>query len=416
MERIIRNFFLHNWTRKLVALLVAIVVWVLVSHSITDTKTLPNIPVRVVNLPPNKTILGMTPNGVLTKRITLTVSGSKEVIEELEPGDLEVVLDASQINEREWVAKISRKNLISLSPDIDLAHNITQVAHSEFVIDMRKLLRAKIPVRILPPEGEPPPGYLFLDIWPTTLYHTVDGPEEEVEKLKAQGLDLAFNLSDITTADLDSIKSSPDNIYDDEIRFIVPSKWKQVDVPFHSYGMEDINDPEAQSLRIYFLRRQIFPLEREIPLSVFYPLQTSETLNPGTVKIAPGKHVQMVNEIPLFTVPLYAKDVSHLFLSTVRNNLEIRFVASPDREHSNLLWDLIVNAAVELEDIYTAFLVANLMNSKTNHNTPFPKEREELIRKRFRNYLQHLSLYVSEEDKLHLESHLEDGKVVIVNY
>lgn len=397
------------------ALLAALVIWILVNHSITETKTLPNVPIRVVNVPPEKTIVGMMPNGMLTKRITLTVSGAKETVDELEPGDVEVVLDASQIDEDEWVAQITRKNLVSLNPNIDLLHHITQVTHSELVIKLRKLLTAKIPINILPPDGEPPHGYIYLDIWPTTLWQSVHGPAEEVEKLKREGIDLSFKLSNITTADLDAIKSSPDNIYDDEIRFIVPSKWKQIDIPFHNYGLEDINDPEAQSLRIYFLRKQVIPLERELPMSVFYPLQTSESLNPATTKIAPGKYVQMVNEIPLFTVPLFVKDVSRLFLSTVRNNLEIRLVAAPERDHVNLDWGLVANAPKELENTYTAFLVANLGTGK-NELAPFPKDREEMIRRRFRSYLQNLALYISDEDKLHLESKVEEGRIVISNY
>ncbi len=116
MEKVIKNLFLQNWQRKLVALLAALVVWILVNHSITDTKTLSNVPIRVVNLPPDKTILGMMPNGMLAKRITLTVSGSKEIVDELEPGDVEVVLDASQTDENEWVVQITRKNLVSLNP------------------------------------------------------------------------------------------------------------------------------------------------------------------------------------------------------------------------------------------------------------------------------------------------------------
>lgn len=414
MERVIRNLIFQNWQRKLVALLTAMVAWILISYSITETKTLPHVPIRVINLPPDKTIIGMLPNGTLMKRMTLTLSGSKEVVEELEPGDVEIVLDASQSDSDEWVPKITRKNLVSLNPELDLVHNITQVSHIDHVIKLSKLLTAKIPVSVQPPEGNAPPGYAYLDIWPQTLWHTVSGPEEEVEQLKAKGLELILNLSDITLPDLNAIKSSPDNIFDDEIRFIVPNKWKMVDVPFHNYGKEEVNDPESQSLRIYFLRKQLLPLERELPLSIFFPLQTSESLNPKDVTIAAGKYVQLVNEIPLFTIPLFVKDVSRLFLSTVRNYLEIRFVATPEREHTHLEWSLILNAPRELENIYTAFLIANLTSGKDA--LPFPKEREEMIRKRFRNYLQNLNLYVAHDDKLRLESNIEDGKIIISNY
>ena len=89
MESVIRRMFLHNWQRKLVAVLTAIVIWLFVNHSINETKTIFNVPIRIINLPPDKTIPGLLPNGMLSRRITLTLTGAKDVIEEMEPGDLE---------------------------------------------------------------------------------------------------------------------------------------------------------------------------------------------------------------------------------------------------------------------------------------------------------------------------------------
>lgn len=415
METLIKSIFVNNWQRKLVALVAALIVWFLIDNSITDTKTIPNVPIRVLNMPQDKTILGLLPNGVLQKRVTLTLSGSKDVVDELEAGDLEVVLDASTANSDEWIVQINKKNLVSLNPDIDLSHNINQVEHSELVIKLSRLITAKIPITIEPPSGEPPPGYEYLDIWPLKLTQTVSGPEEEIQKLKARGLDLSFDLSEITKDDLDSIKSSPGNFHDDEIRFLVPNKWKQVSIPFHNNALEDINDPEAQVLRIYFLKKQVLPIEKKIPMSIFYPLQTSETINPETVKITSGKYVEMKNGIPIFTVPLYVKDVSRLFLSIVRENLLLTLTAAPQKERQILEWSLEVINPNELENTYVAFLITHLSSGK-NGQTTLPKKREMLIRKRFRDYLSRLTLYISQDQKLNLESVMEDGKITITNY
>lgn len=415
METILNRLFLHNWQQKVVALITALIVWLFVNHSIIDSKTIPNIPIRVVNLPADKTILGLMPNGVLSKRITLILSGKKDVIDEIEPGDLEVLLDASTAPQDEWIVSISKKNLVSLNPNIDLANNITGVDHTEFVIKLSRLVTAKVPVQILPPIGEPPAGYEYLDFWPQKLTQTLSGPEEEIQALKARGLELTFDLSEITPEELDKIQSASNNFHDDEIRFLVPSKWKQVLVPFHNNALEEINDPEAQMLRIYFLRKQILPVEREIPLSIYFPAATSDTINPDTVKIVPGKYVHIRNSIPLFTVPLYVKDVSKLFLSIVRDNLQISIIAAPQREREILEWSLEVINPSELEDTYVAFLITNLSTGKGTQ-AAVPKKREMLIRKRFREYLQRLTLYTSPEQKLHIESAIEDNKLQILNY
>lgn len=414
MEAVIRSLFINNWQRKIVAIIAALIIWLLVNHTIIDTKNIPNIPIRIINLPQDKTIVGLLPNGILQKRITLVLTGSKDVVQELEPGDIEVVLDASTATGSEWIVKISKKNLVSLNPEINLLHSITQVEHSEFVINLSRLVTAKVPITILPPVGEPPSGYEFLDIWPLRLTQTVSGPEEEVQKLKARGLDLTFDLSDISLGDLDSIKSSPGNFHDDEIRYLVPNKWKQILIPFHNNALEEINDPEAQVLRIYFLRKQFLPVESKVPISVFYPLQTSETINPKTVKLEAGQYVEMNNGIPVFPIPLYVKDVSHLFLSIIRDSLTINITAAPQKERQILEWSLGVINPKELEDTYVAFLITHLSNGKSQ--APLPKRREELVRKRFRDYLQRLKLYTSADQKLKIESMIEDGKISIINY
>jgi hypothetical protein len=415
MEALIKHLIINNWQRKLVAFVAAIIVWLLVDHSIIDTKNIPNVPIRILNLPQDKTILGLLPNGILQKRISLTLTGSKDVVSELEPGDLEVLLDASTANNDEWIVQITKKNLVSLNPNIDLLHNITQVDHSELIIKLSPLVTEKIPVTILPPIGKPPAGYEFLDIWPLRLVQTVSGPEDEIQKLRVKGLDLTFDLSEISLNDLDSIKSSPGNFHDDEIRYLVPHKWKQISIPFHNNTHEDLNDPEAQVLRIYFLRKQVLPVESKIALSVFYPLETSDTINPLSLQMTSGKYVQIKDGIPIFTVPLYIKDVSRLFLSIIRDNLIINIIAAPKKEREVLEWSVGVVNANELEDTYVAFLITHLSNGK-NSQTALPKKREALIRKRFKEYLQRLNFYTSSDQKLNIESVIEDDKISIINY
>src|SRR5579872_5753302 len=120
MKTLLTRFFIDNWQRKLISLLLAIIIWMMVSHSMTVTKVVQNIPVRVVNLPPEKTIEGMQVNGILNKRISLTMSGNKAAMDELTGKDLEALIDASG-KSNEWIATITKKNLVSLNPELDAA-------------------------------------------------------------------------------------------------------------------------------------------------------------------------------------------------------------------------------------------------------------------------------------------------------
>lgn len=413
MESVIARFFFHNWQRKLLGLLTAIVVWIFVNHSINSTKTIANVPVRIINLPADKTISGLLPNGVLTKRIALTLTGTMDVIEELEAGDLEVLLDASTASSDEWIVQISKKNLVSLNPSIDLRHHITQVDHTDFVIKLSRLITAKVPVVISKPLGTAPQGYDYLDVWPQILVQSISGPEEDIQKMKDKGLEITFDLRDITKAELDAVKSSSHN---DEISFPIPKKWKQVSIPFHNNNYEELNDPDAQNLRIDFLRKEFLPLDKEVPIRVFYPLNAIDKINPQTFALETNDEIIKTNGVTIFHKPLYSRDVSRLFIEVVRNSIEIVITASPKNERNILVWSLQFINPRELEDTYVAFSITNSSVTKNNQTIGIPKKQEELLRKRFREYMRRMMLYLSETRKLHIKSSLEGNQVRVTTY
>lgn len=413
----ITSFFLRNWQRKLLALLLATVMWFFINHSINGTKTLSNIPVRVIHLPKDKTVQGLLSNGILSRRMTLTLSGTKDVVADLEPGDLEVVLDASTAESDDWVVHVTKKNLISLDPSVDLPQHINQVvSHSEFVIKLSPLVTAEIPITILPPRGNPPNEYEYLDIWPQHLVQTISGPEEEIHRLQLQGLELAFDLEQISKEDLDSIRTLKQGLHGDEISFYIPKNWKQVVIPFLHYAAEEVNDPEANFLRIDFLYRELLPVEREIPIRVFYPSKTLSSINPETLPLAVEGKIRKNNGVTLWSAPLYARDVSRLFLDLVRKNMEITIIASKDsssKEKQNLLeWSIDFINIDGLEDAYVALYLSNL-EEEVEREGSF-KQQEPLLRKRFNNYLQQIKLFRNPEHRFKIESVIENNQIKVL--
>lgn len=398
-----------NINRKAIALVTAIVVWIFVNQSITETKTIPNVPIRVINLPSDKTIIGLLPNGYISQRVTLTLSGSKDVIHELEQGDLEVHIDASMAGSNDWVVHVTKKNIVSLNPSLDLRHHINQVSHPEIVVKLSKLVTEKVPIYIKTPIGTPPSSYEFLDVWPESLLQTLSGPLEEIQNLKIKGLKLTLDLSLISKEDLDSLKHSKKHGHDDEISYFIPNKWKKVPIPFRDNVTQEINDPEAQHLRIDFLRKRLLPIGKEIPLSVYYPLKYLDSINPFTQSLAESEHVHFSNDIAIFSLPLYVRDVSRLFLDIIRDHIEIVIIAAPKSERELLQWSVEVIDTQEMEDTYVAYVIANLKESgihTTNHS-----KKEEVLRKRFKDYMQKLALYTANGEKLNLVSTLDDGEI-----
>ena len=144
MESLIHTLFIHQWQRKLMALATAFIIWFFVNYTITSSKTIPSVPIRVINLPTDKTIYGLLPNGFLSKRTALTLSGTSDVIDQLEPGDVEILLDVSNLPS-DGIVQITKKNLISLNPNINLSKYVTSVSHPDLVIKMSPTFNRKNP-------------------------------------------------------------------------------------------------------------------------------------------------------------------------------------------------------------------------------------------------------------------------------
>lgn len=411
-----RTFFsgllTKNWHQKLIAVILAAITWWFINQSIYEQKTLVGVPIRIVNLAPNKTIQGLLPNGFLRRRATLTVSGSKKVIELLEPGDLEVILDAANAP-NEWLIQISKINLVSLNPNIDISSGIKSVTSQEFVIKLSKLITVKIPIKIEPPIGHLPHSYLFLGIWPLHLEQTVSGPEEQVEKLKNEGIELTFNLNDISKANLNQLGKPKEGSYSqDVIYFPVPDSWKKVYIPFMNQPWQPINDPNAEGMWIEFLRKTFIPVEYRLPVDVFFPTKYNKTLNPDIYKLSSDGLIKNKNGIPYINRQLYTYEVSRLFMEIVKDYMQVSIIALPESEEKNLRWSVEFMQPQRLENRYVSFLETQFRENTPDQSSP-SKELEELWRNRFRKFMQTLRLYKSPRQQLELMIKYENHNIVV---
>lgn len=405
MESINIPWYRANWLLRLLALVSGVIIWYLVNHSIIATKTIPNIPIRIFNVPHDKTIVGLMPNGIYQKRINLTLEGSKDVIDMLESSDLEVQLDASQSPD-DWVVQINKKNLVSLNPDIDLTKHIHSIVQPDFVINLRKLAAAKVPV-YLSVEGTPPKGYQFLDIFPHTLLQEVSGPEQEIALLEDEGIPLTIDLSRISKNDLDELSTRISDSANDEVSYKIPPSWRKINLPHISYSPQALNDVLSQQLRIDFLKESLIPLEQNIPILVHYPLETSSSLNPSTLKVKLSSTVQEMDGIPYFSEPLYISGTSRRFVEIVRSHLCIMINAFSPSGDGKLSWNVgLVNPRI-MEDKYVHSMLSDI-ESKENL-----EQREKTLRSRFREYLQNLRLYTGSNRKLTLNCRIADHEIIV---
>jgi hypothetical protein len=414
MEAFLKKLFFENFKRKVFSLAVAIVIWMVVSSSITTTHVFPRIPVRVVNLPPNKTIRGLTPDGFMERKITVTLTGTKEVLDRIGPNDFEVVIDASNKGD-EWVAQIGTKNLVSLNPDVEFVNAIQQVSYSEFIIRLCRLVTDRIPVFVLPPKGQPPEGYQFLDVWPQKLYQNVSGAEEDLKQLQEEGIELTFDLSLVSREELDSLRSEGN---DDEVSFFVPESWKKVRVPFPRNSEQVLNCPEARQLRIDFLHKDLLSVEGLIPLRIFYPFSTIDVFNPTTLQIRPSKLLKTIDDVLVVNKRLFASDVSRLFLDIVRDRIEIVLVPLLRDNTVTFRTDVQFIDPQQLEEAYVTIALSSEMESDATFASAAAVhlhlvQREHYLRSRFREYLRRFRLYSAKDVPFSLAVATEGNAVTV---
>jgi hypothetical protein len=396
MKSLLIHLFINNWQRKLVSVILAVVLWLVINHSMTVTKTIHNIPVKIIHLNAERTIDGMGANHVLNQRVSLVLTGNKAAFEQLTGSDIMVVVDVNGKGD-EWVETIGKNNLVCLNPNLDEKH-ISSVMPYELVMRQNRMVTEKIMVLVTPPIGEPPHGYQYLDIWPYQLQQTIRGPESVVKELKARGCKLTFNLDDISEKDLSHLNASVD-----AVSFLVPNAWKKISIPQLSESLIEIDDPQADHLRIDFSKEDLLLIDAAVPISVYFPPKYSSTLNPEIYQIAVNNFIVKKNGMKIISTPLYAKGVSRLFLETVRDMIQLVVIASPVSEKEQLEWHVQFMYSQELEDRYVAKAMA-IWNDA----------REELLRNRFRHYVNSFRLFTPNGKKLGLKIELR-SKAICIN-
>lgn len=404
----LRKCFVENWQRKVFSLILAIVIYFIISHSITITKSFSSVAVRVVNMPKGKTVEGIQDNGHLSRRIPVTLSGSKNVLNALSSSDLEVVIDASD-RRKEWIATIARKNLQCVNSDININHGITKVQAKSQIVKLTNHIEENIPVIITQPIGQPPKGYHFIDALPFQVDLPLSGPEDVIKKLKTQGLKLTFNLNNITRAELDALRSTQEDSTNDVVSFHVPETWKQLSVPAISKAPVQLRGQKANDLRLNFVRSTMLPVKQNIAVNLHFPPYSP--LPPDKTSIATSDLVTTRNGQKVLSGNFYASGVSELFLQIVKGMVEVSVVVGTKSDGESFDWGIQFINPKKLEDRFITAVMMDREDADSHRNTSWLNE--EYLRNRFRSYMNRFTLHKSNFQKLHIYAEQQGNRIIL---
>lgn len=411
MISLLKYIFVENWPRKLMALILAVIVWFFVDMSLTSSKLFSSVQVRMINVPENKTMKGLESNGLLNMRISITLTGRKSLLENLSSSDFEVVIDAANRNS-EFIFIPNKNDLVSLNPNIKLQNEITKVQASNKIIKLTPKSQSKIIIHILTPIGEPPAGYKFLDVYPNTLSMTVSGPEEVLKKLDQSGVDLKFNLSDISLAQLDNLQNENQKKPTDIVSFPIPDEWKKVWIPdLNGKNSFPITDPKAKELRIDFIRDGSIPIEFPMPINFFVSPSLASQVNPQNLSIATNEWIEQRNGLKSLHIDLYAKGASQAFIDSVKDMIQLLVLVTPRPEHEKLDWCVQFINSKALEERYISRMLEGTSDeSLASLNR---QARREVLSNRFRHMMSSFRLYQSHDRRLDLTPTLKNNVITI---
>ncbi|MCY3974991.1 MAG: hypothetical protein OXF02_05555 [Simkaniaceae bacterium] len=410
MKVLLHTWFIRNWPRKCVAACLAIGIWFLIDRSLTTTKTLLNVPIRLEHIPAGKTVTGIREDGTLKRGINLIITGNKSFLDELTRDNVEVLFDASG-KQDEWIATVSKHNIRFNRSSADVAGRISKVTARNVLIKLTRVLTEKIPVIITQPIGKAPDGYLFLDIWPRKLYITVSGPEEAVKKLSKKGVKLTFNLNDISKEQLDDPHLSTQKKQGDVVSYFVPNHRKQVFLSGLSSVPFEINDPDMKFLRIDFLRSEMLGIGFSLPVSLFFPPETGATLNPDTLRLDPKPLLMQRRGLYSVKRPLFAKGVSPLFLEITKGRIELVITVAPEKKGVRSDSSIRFVNPKKLEDHYVRVLMSDASDREIYDLEP--RVREEYLRSRFRSYMSRFELFTEGGTPFSPVSFSENGLIFL---
>ena len=405
MKTLLKKIFIKNWLRKCLSIILAIIIWFVINKSLMTTQTLHDVPVRVENIPPGKTVEGLNKEGILNQRINLIITGNKRFLEDLTSTDIEVIIDATN-QDKEWIASIDQKNLRTTNLNLNLSRGISKVFEQNLIIKLSNLVTEKIPIIITKPLGYAPKGYYYLDSWPRQLYISVSGPENIIKKLKNHGLKLTFNLNDISKSQLDHLALNTKKTMD-VISFLIPDEWKRIPLPSLANTPIAINDPQAKYLRLDFLRYELLQINTPIPITFYFPQNNPRSINQKHLTFTSGGLIENRNGMPFIQETLYAQGVSHLFMEIVKGMLQVVILVTPKETNEPLDWSLQLVHPAALEDRYISALLSDV------HDKDIQPDYLDHLRNRFRRYANRIQLFKSPKKKLELYPYLQKNTLII---
>jgi len=164
-----RHWLTHNWPLKLVALVLAAMLWMAVANEASSEIGL-EVPLEYRNIPPQLEITGDMPNTVQVR-----LRGSSNVIKEITARDVSTIIDLSKMVHGEKIVPLSPQNV-----QAPFGAEVIRVTPSSVRFYLERTITKAVPVM---PTVVPPDSYEIAKILVNPSIVEIEGPESRVNAL-----------------------------------------------------------------------------------------------------------------------------------------------------------------------------------------------------------------------------------------
>ena len=177
MKSVIRNLFFNNPLQKLLALCLAITVWIFAPSP--DKKDLTEIqffvPVSYVNLPKNLDIVSDP-----LQSISVSVEVPRNEIQKAHPSLFQAVIDLEDATPGKWTYEINR-DILKVQDSITF--QITQISPSSMELEFESIIEKTVPIKPVF-FGEVAKGYVLEKVTMEPESILIKGPKSIMEKIE----------------------------------------------------------------------------------------------------------------------------------------------------------------------------------------------------------------------------------------
>jgi len=164
------NWWKSSWFYKVMAILLAIALWVFVAQTQNPVEeAVFDVPVEFVNMPDDLAV------SEYSHTVKVRVSGTSSVLDNVLSRDISATVDMTDAHVGQYVGRIVPK----LPENVELV-SITPV---DIVVQVQDLKTVQMPVSIVYENADVADGYMALDaqVWPSEI--SISGPADKVEAI-----------------------------------------------------------------------------------------------------------------------------------------------------------------------------------------------------------------------------------------